>query len=303
MKEKPDTFIPTFSSGDRTRSFFKIQDGCDYLCAYCTIPRARGRSRSNTIRETLETARQIAGTSMKEVVLTGVNIGDFGKPHGESFFGLLEKLVRIDELERIRLSSVEPDLLSDEIIKLVAAEPRLMPHFHMPLQSGSNVILEAMGRKYDTELFADRVTRIRERLPHACIAADVITGFPGESDDLFRESLEFIAGTDLSYLHVFTYSEREHTRASRMTGTIAGSVSKQRSKELHLLSREKKQAFIHSNKGRQERVLWEKENLHGRMYGFTENYIRVKTEHDQTKMNSIEEVVLNITDDQGVYLV
>ncbi len=303
VKEAPDNFVPTFSSGDRTRSFFKIQDGCDYLCAYCTIPRARGRSRSNTIRETLETARQIAGTAMKEVVLTGVNIGDFGKPHGESFFGLLQELVRIEGLERIRLSSVEPDLLSDDIIELVAAEPRLMPHFHMPLQSGSNAILKAMGRKYDTALFADRVARIRDHLPHACIAADVITGFPGESDDLFRESLDFITGTDISYMHVFTYSERENTRASSMNGTIPVSVSKQRSKELHALSGEKKLVFIHSNKGRREKVLWEKENLHGHMYGFTENYLRVKTAHDHTRTNRIEDVVLNITDDQGVYLV
>ncbi len=301
--EKPDTFIPTFSSGDRTRSFFKIQDGCDYLCAYCTIPRARGRSRSDTIRETIETARQIAGTTMKEVVLTGVNIGDFGKPYGESFFGLLEKLVRIEGLERIRLSSVEPDLLSDDIIQLVADEPRLMPHFHMPLQSGSNAILKAMGRKYDTDLFAGRVARIRKYLPHACIAADVITGFPGESDDLFRESLDFITGTDISCMHVFTYSERENTRASRMTGTIPANVSKQRSKELQALSQKKKQAFILLNQGRQEKVLWEKKTLYGYMYGFTENYIRVKTPYISRKTNTIEEVVLNITDKKRVYIV
>ncbi len=302
-KEKPDTFIPTFSSGDRTRSFFKIQDGCDYLCAYCTIPRARGRSRSNTIRETMETARKIAGTSMKEVVLTGVNIGDFGKPHGESFFGLLEKLVRIDGLERIRLSSVEPDLLSDDIIELVAAEPRLMPHFHMPLQSGSNAILKAMGRKYDTALFADRVARIREHLPHACIAADVITGFPGETTALFEESMEFISHADISYVHVFTYSERENTRASRMTDTIPAHVSRQRSKALQALSKTKKEAFILSNQGRQEKVLWEKENLQNHMYGFTENYVRVKTTYDAKRVNTIETIALNNMGDHLVFIV
>ncbi len=302
-KEAPDNFVQTFSSGDRTRSFFKIQDGCDYLCAYCTIPRARGRSRSNTIRETLETARQIAGTTMKEVVLTGVNIGDFGKPHGESFFGLLQELVRIEGLERIRLSSVEPDLLSDDIIELVAAEPRLMPHFHMPLQSGSNAILKAMGRRYDTARFADRVARIRTYLPHACIAADVITGFPGESDDLFRESLDFITDMAISYMHVFTYSERENTRASSMADRIPADVSRQRSTKLQALSKAKKDAFILSNQGRQEKVLWEKEKLKDHMYGFTENYVRVKTTYDTNRVNTIETVVLNKMDDHLVFII
>ncbi len=302
-KERLDAFVPAFSSDDRTRSFFKIQDGCDYTCTYCTIPRARGRSRSNTIRETLETARQIAGSDIKEVVLTGVNIGDFGKPHGESFFELLQNLAEMEELERIRLSSIEPDLLSDDIIGLVAAEPRLMPHFHIPLQSGSNAILEAMGRKYDRELFAGRVDKIRELLPYACIAADVITGFPGETEALFMESHDFIKAADLSYIHVFPYSERENTKASRMKDHVAPGVIRERSQKLQALSQEKKKKFVLANQRRKENVLWEKENLHGNMYGFTENYIRVKAPYDESKCNTIETVELNITDDRGVYII
>ncbi len=302
-KDKPDTFIPGFSSDDRTRSFFKIQDGCDYMCSYCTIPMARGRSRSNTIEQTLQTARQIAGTDMKEVVLTGVNIGDFGKPHGERFFTLLGQLVKLDGLDRIRLSSVEPDLLSDEIIEMVAYEPRLMPHFHIPLQSGSNSILEAMGRNYDTALFADRISKIREHLPHACIAADVIVGFPGEADEHFRETYDFLSGLDISYLHVFTYSERENTKASRMQGTLNPAVSKKRSQQLQKLSQEKKKEFLRSNKGLKTKVLWEKEEQDKYMFGFTENYIRVKTPYSPAKTNTIEEVVLNFTDEKKVYIV
>ncbi len=302
-KDKLDTFIPGFSSDDRTRSFFKIQDGCDYMCSYCTIPMARGRSRSNSIGETLKTARSVAGTDMKEVVLTGVNIGDFGKPHGESFVDLLRELVKMEGLDRIRLSSVEPDLLSDEIIELAASEPTLMPHFHIPLQSGSDTILKAMGRKYDTELFAERISKIRELLPHACIAADVIAGFPGETEALFRETYDFISMQDISYLHVFTYSERENTKASRIMEAVNPAVSKERSQKLQQLSREKKQGFIKACQGLKTKVLWEKEQQDTFMYGFTENYIRTKTPYNPEKTNTIEEVVLNTTDEKGVYII
>ena len=302
-KDKLDTFIPGFSSDERTRSFFKIQDGCDYMCSYCTIPMARGRSRSNSIEETLKTARSVAGTDMKEVVLTGVNIGDFGKPHGESFVDLLRELVKLEGLDRIRLSSVEPDLLSDEIIELAASEPTLMPHFHIPLQSGSDTILKAMGRKYDTELFAERISKIRELLPHACIAADVIAGFPGETEALFRETYDFISMQDISYLHVFTYSERENTKASRIMEAVNPAVSKERSQKLQQLSREKKQGFIKACQGLKTKVLWEKEQQDTFMYGFTENYIRTKTPYNPEKTNTIEEVVLNTTDKKGVYII
>jgi len=302
-KDKLDTFIPGFSSDDRTRSFFKIQDGCDYMCSYCTIPMARGRSRSNSIEETLKTARSVAGTDMKEVVLTGVNIGDFGKPHGESFVDLLRELVKMEGLDRIRLSSVEPDLLNDEIIELAASEPTLMPHFHIPLQSGSDTILKAMGRKYDTELFAERISKIRELLPHACIAADVIAGFPGETEALFRETYDFISMQDISYLHVFTYSERENTKASRIMEAVNPAVSKERSQKLQQLSREKKQGFIKACQGLKTKVLWEKEQQDTFMYGFTENYIRTKTPYNPEKTNTIEEVVLNTTDEKGVYII
>ncbi len=302
-KDKLDTFMPSFSSDDRTRSFFKIQDGCDYMCSYCTIPMARGRSRSNTIEQTLQTARQIAGTDMKEVVLTGVNIGDYGKPHGERFFTLLGELVKLEGLDRIRLSSVEPDLLTDEIIEQVASEPRMMPHFHIPLQSGSNSILKVMGRNYDTALFANRIEKIDEHIPHACVAADVIVGFPGETDEHFLETYDFLSGLGVSYLHVFTYSERKNTKASSMPHTVDPAVIKRRSQKLQQLSQEKKKEFLRSNKGLKTKVLWEKEQQDKYMYGFTENYIRVKTPYNPAKTNTIEKVVLNITDEKWVYIV
>lgn len=297
------SFMPAYSLDGRTRSFFKIQDGCDYKCAYCTIPLARGNSRSNSIAKTLEVAREIAQSDIKEVVLTGVNIGDFGKPHGETFYGLLKELVKTDGIDRIRLSSVEPDLLTDDIIRLVAGEEKLMPHFHIPLQSGSDTILKKMGRRYDTRLFADRVNYIRQHIPHACIAADIIVGYPDETAALFEESLKFIAGIDVSYLHVFTYSERENTRAVKSLETVHPKERKQRSQQMQALSAEKKKAFLASNKGLQTKVLWEKDETSGFMHGFTENYIKVKTRFDIKKANTIERVVLNKQDEKGVYIV
>lgn len=300
---KPAGFVPTYSLDGRTRSFFKIQDGCDYMCAYCTIPVARGNSRSHNIATTLKTAREIAQTDIKEVVLTGVNIGDFGKSYGESFYGLLQELTAIDGLERIRLSSIEPDLLHDNIICLVAGEAKLMPHFHIPLQSGSNTILEAMGRRYNTRLFASRIETIRHYIPHACIASDVIVGYPGETNALFEESLAFIASMDVSYIHVFPYSERNNTRAAGNTGTVPHTERKTRSKRMQRLSLEKKQSFIKSNKGLNTSVLWEKDHQGECLFGFTENYLRAKTRYDQRKINTVQSVQLDITDEKGVYII
>ncbi len=302
-EEKLDTFMPSFSTGGRTRSFFKIQDGCDYKCAYCTIPLARGKSRSNTIAETIRTAQKIAGTNMKEVVLTGVNIGDFGKPHGESFVNLLRELVRIDGIDRIRLSSVEPDLLHDEIIQLVKDEPKLMPHFHIPLQSGSDKTLKAMGRRYTTEVFRERVNKIRQLIPHACIAADLIVGYPDETEACFEESYQFIKKQDISYIHVFTYSERENTRALHSGQEVHPAERKRRSKQMQTLSADKKKHFLLSNRGLETKVLWERDAQSGFMFGFTENYIKVKTRFDAARVNTIERVMLNKLDNHNVYQV
>jgi threonylcarbamoyladenosine tRNA methylthiotransferase MtaB len=300
---EPEKFIPSWSSEDRTRSFFKIQDGCDYFCSYCTIPLARGHSRSNTIAATLETARIIAKTNMKEVVLTGVNIGDFGKLNNETFYDFLKELVKIEGLERIRISSVEPDLLHDEIIELVAAEPKIMPHFHIPLQSGSDTVLKAMGRHYDTGVFASRVKKIRSLMPHACIAADLIVGFPAETDELFEESMRFIEALDASYIHVFTYSERENTRATKLEGHVPPAVRHHRSRQMQQLSDRKKHDFYLKNKGNKALVLWEKDNTQGYMHGFTDNYIKVKTSFNAELINQINEVTLNHLDTDEVYLI
>ncbi len=301
--DAPPSFMPAYSLDGRTRSFFKIQDGCDYKCAYCTIPLARGKSRSNSIAKTLEVAREIARSDIKEVVLTGVNIGDFGKPHDETFYGLLKELVKTDGIDRIRLSSVEPDLLTDDIIRLVANEEKLMPHFHIPLQSGSDTILKKMGRRYGTKRFADRVNFIKRHIPHACIAADLIVGYPDETTALFEESLQFIAGMDVSYLHVFTYSERDNTRAVKASATVHPKERKQRSQQMQALSAEKKKVFLASNKGLLTKVLWEKDDTRGFMYGFTENYIKIKTKFDINKANTIERIVLNKQDEKGVYII
>ncbi|MBW6497027.1 MAG: tRNA (N(6)-L-threonylcarbamoyladenosine(37)-C(2))-methylthiotransferase MtaB [Bacteroidales bacterium] len=303
LVHEPEVFVPSWSADDRTRSFFKIQDGCDYFCSYCTIPLARGHSRSNTIAATLETARNIAQTNMKEVVLTGVNIGDFGKLNNETFYDFLKELVKIEDIERIRISSVEPDLLHDEIIELVASEPKLMPHFHIPLQSGSDTVLKAMGRHYDTAVFASRVKKIRSLMPHACIAADLIVGFPAETDELFEESMRFIETLDVSYIHVFTYSERENTRAMKIEGKVLPAIRHHRSRQMQQLSDQKKHEFYLKNKGQKILVLWEKDNTQGYMHGFTDNYIKVKTIFNAELINQIQEVTLNHLDADGVYLI
>jgi threonylcarbamoyladenosine tRNA methylthiotransferase MtaB len=286
-------FVPTYSLEGRTRSFFKIQDGCDYFCAYCTIPLARGKSRSNTVAETMHFARELSKTNIKEIVLTGVNIGDFGKLHGESFYDLLKELVNIDSLERIRISSIEPDLLNDDIIELVAKKNNLMPHFHIPLQSGCDEVLKDMGRRYDTALFTSRIEKIRSLIPHACIAVDLIVGFPSESDELFEKSYNFIEQADVSYVHVFTYSERDNTRAVKLQARVPNADKSSRSKRMHELSEKKLKEFYEKNIGMKAKVLWEKENSGGFMSGFTDNYIKVKTRYNEMLVNQITELVLS----------
>jgi threonylcarbamoyladenosine tRNA methylthiotransferase MtaB len=296
------SFVPSFSYGDRTRSFLKIQDGCDYYCSYCTIPFARGHSRSDTISHVISTAHEIVRNGIQEVVLTGVNIGDFGRKNGENFSGLIRALEDVDGLLRIRISSIEPDLLNDEIIDCVAASKKIMPHFHIPLQSGSDKILKAMKRRYNTGLYAGRVERIRQKLPWSCIAADVIVGFPGESDDDFSETCDYLTQLPVSYMHVFAYSKRENTLASSSTEAVPDKTKKERSRRLHQLSELKKQSFYSQNQGRDAMVLFESDNSQGWMHGFTENYIKVKTKYDPRLSNQIRRVVLNDMDDQGVYI-
>jgi threonylcarbamoyladenosine tRNA methylthiotransferase MtaB len=298
---QPETFFPTWSKGDRTRSYFKIQDGCDYHCSYCTIPLARGKSRSNTIAQTMATAHEIARSGAKEIILTGVNIGDFGKQYNETFYDLLKELVIVDGIERIRISSVEPDLLHQDIIELVAADSRLMPHFHIPLQSGSNQVLKAMGRRYTTELFSERVEKIRSLMPLACIAVDLIVGFPAETEALFEESYRFIEQTDISYLHVFTYSQRDNTRAVALRNDVTGTEKIRRRKAMQELSEMKKGGFLLKNLGSKVQVLWEKEESGGIMHGFTENYIKVKGPYRPEMTNQIQEICLQNLNPGGWY--
>lgn len=294
-------FIPSYSINDRTRSFLKIQDGCDYYCNYCTIPYARGRSRSPTIDSLLVTARQICDEGIKEIVLTGVNIGDFGKPANETLFDLLWKMDKTLPIARIRISSIEPDLLTDPIIDLAASSGKLMPHFHIPLQSGSDKILALMKRKYRREHFANRVEKIKRTVPEACIAADVIVGFPGEIEDDFNETFTFVHDLDISYVHVFTYSERPGTKAALMEGKVAPEIRKERSKKLHALSESKKQHFYQQHAGKVFRVLFESDPNKLELFGFTENYIHVKTQYDVNLINQIVPVSLQKLDEKGFY--
>ncbi|MEA3477217.1 MAG: MiaB/RimO family radical SAM methylthiotransferase, partial [Bacteroidota bacterium] len=298
---KSEKFFPAYSSGDRTRSFLKIQDGCDYFCAYCTIPLARGLSRSNSIAQTMETAREIAESDAKEIILTGVNIGDFGKQHQETLFALMQELENLDGIERIRLSSIEPDLLTDEMIALIHVSNKFLPHFHIPLQSGSDEMLKVMNRKYDLALFDSRIKKISSLMPDACIAADIIVGFPGETDEDFNITAEYVKGAPLSYVHVFTYSSRPNTRASKMGGIIASSIKKERSKKLHVISKIKKQYFYHQNTGKTVDVLFESDHHDGSIQGWSENYIRVKVDFDKTLINKIIQVKLEEIEQDQVF--
>ena len=293
-----DFFIGSYSIGDRTRAFLKVQDGCDYKCTYCTIPLARGISRSDTIENVVNNAKKIAAKGIKEIVLTGVNIGDYGKgefgnkKHEHTFLDLISELDEVAGIERIRISSIEPNLLKDESIELVAQSSRFMPHFHIPLQSGSDEILKKMKRRYLTGLYSDRIAKIREVLPDACIGVDVIVGFPGETEEKFLETYNYLNSLPISYLHVFTYSERENTEAANMEGVVSIAERKKRNKMLRILSEKKKMEFYRTQIGKTLPVLWEHENRNGKMYGFTENYVRVQKPFDQNLVNQIELLTL-----------
>ncbi|MFM9423160.1 MAG: hypothetical protein RIR06_1621 [Bacteroidota bacterium] len=285
-------FIPSFSSGDRTRTFLKVQDGCNYFCSFCTIPLARGRSRSANITDTLLEAQKAIDAGAKEIVLTGVNIGDFGTAHGESFYELIQKLDELEGVFRYRISSIEPNLLTDEIISFVAKSKRFMPHFHVPLQSGSDTVLKEMRRRYRTDLYRARMNKIREVMPHAAIGIDVIVGFPGETDDLFMETVEFLKEIDFTYLHVFTYSERANTTAVRKDQVVPMEVRNERNKTLRLLSAKKREAFDSRFKGMFMPVLWENIDEENNISGFTPNYIKVRRKADEVLSNHISEVQL-----------
>jgi len=280
-------FFATYSSEDRTRSFLKIQDGCDYHCAYCAVARARGNSRSDTIENVLQNLEKIAQLDYKEVVLTGVNTGDFGRKNGETFEQLLKKIDKTKLIERVRISSIEPNLLTDEIISLFANSNILMPHFHIPLQSGSDAVLAAMKRRYKTELFADKVHQIKSAMPHACIAMDVISGFPAETEENFEETVLFLSRLPVSYLHVFSYSKRPNTPAAEMKPQVKDSVKKERTKILLQLSETRKTAFYNEHLHTTRKVLFEDDVKNGMIFGFTDNYIRVSAPFNQQFINQI----------------
>jgi threonylcarbamoyladenosine tRNA methylthiotransferase MtaB len=288
--EEDDPFHPSWSAGDRTRSFLKVQDGCDYGCSYCTIPGARGKSRNPPIGLIAEEAMKIAGEGIREIVLTGVNIGDFGKSTGESFLGLLAQLIKTEGIERIRLSSVEPNLLGDEIIRFVSANTVMLPHFHMPLQSGSNKILRLMRRRYRRELFAERVGRIRDLIPLAGIGADVIVGFPGETENDFGDTLRFLEQLPLSYLHVFSYSVRPGTASEKMPHQVDAVTMEHRSKTLIRLSETMHSNFIRANTGTEASVLFERSRSGGMMTGFTGNYLKAEYPWDSSLAGTVRSV-------------
>ncbi|HAH38830.1 MAG TPA: tRNA (N(6)-L-threonylcarbamoyladenosine(37)-C(2))-methylthiotransferase MtaB [Algoriphagus sp.] len=296
------SFNNAYSINDRTRTFLKVQDGCNYGCAFCTIPLARGKSRSNTIASVLEAAGEIATTDVKEVVLTGVNIGDFGIVDGkrnERFGDLVEALDEVEGIDRFRISSIEPNLLTNEIISFVSKSKRFVPHFHIPLQSGSNTILRSMGRRYLRELYEDRVSKIKSLMPQACIGVDVIVGFPGETDELFLETYNFLNELDISYLHVFTYSERANTRAAEMDGVVPMKKRNERSKMLRILSEKKRRKFYEENLGKSYTVLFEEDIVDGKMHGFTENYIRIAAKYDPMLINETKLVTLDHINESG----
>ena len=300
-----NTFIGSYSAGDRTRAFLKVQDGCDYKCTYCTIPMARGVSRSDTIENIIKNAQEISERGIKEIVLTGVNIGDYGKGefgnkrHEHTFLDLITELDKVKGIERIRISSIEPNLLKDEAIELVANSRSFVPHFHIPLQSGSDDILKKMKRRYLTKLYTDRINKIRKTIPHCAIGVDVIVGFPGETEEYFLETYRFLNQLPISYLHVFTYSERSNTEASDMEGSVPVSERKRRNKMLRILSEKKKREFYESQLGRKLPVLWEDEEKNGLMFGFTENYVRVQKPYDKNSSNTIELVTLDKIEADG----
>lgn len=295
------TFYTSYSSDDRTRSFLKVQDGCDYFCTYCAIPHARGRSRNEDIETIISCAKELAKEGKKEVVLTGVNIGDFGKSTNENFLQLIQRLDEIEEIQRYRISSIEPNLITEEVIDFCAKSRAFLPHFHIPLQSGDNKILKLMHRKYERELFAERVNYIKEKMPYAFIAADVIVGFPQETKEDFQSTYKFIESLPLAFLHVFTYSERPNTIAAKMEGKVPIEERRRRSKDLQNLSLEKKIQFYEKNKGNKGKILWESDIENGMMFGFSENYIRVARPFEEKYINQITEETLLELDYQNQY--
>ena len=301
-----DFYVGSYSIGDRTRAFLKVQDGCDYKCTYCTIPMARGISRSDTIENILSNAKKISDKGIKEIVLTGVNIGDYGKgefgnkKHEHTFLELVQALDKVEGIERLRISSIEPNLIKDETIDFIAQSNSFVPHFHIPLQSGSNEILKKMKRRYLRELYVSRVAKIREVMPDACIGVDVIVGFPGETDEHFLETYHFLNELDISYLHVFTYSERDNTEAVLMDGVVPDAVRAKRSKMLRGLSAKKRNAFYESQLGKEKTVLFESDNKQGYIHGFTENYVKVKAPWDPALVNTLQKVKLTKIDVDGM---
>ena len=283
------TFYPGYSVGDRTRSFFKVQDGCNYFCSFCTIPLARGKSRSGTISQTIEKAKEIVRSEVKEVVLTGINLGDFGHGTKENFHQLINKLEELNGISRYRISSIEPDLLSEEIIEFVNSSDKFVPHFHIPLQSGSNFLLKKMRRKYNTELYSSRIKLIKKLMPHACIGVDVIVGFPGETEEEFYKTIDYIKSLPISYLHVFTYSERANTNAPKMNEIVPMEIRRKRSKQLRILSLKLKLQFYNENIGCMGKVLFESKEDNF-IIGFTENYLKVKIPFKPNMINTIQEV-------------
>ncbi len=304
--DEADFYVGSYSIGDRTRAFLKVQDGCDYKCTYCTIPLARGISRSDQLENVLQNAKEIAAQDIKEIVLTGVNIGDYGKgefgnkKHEHTFLDLVKALDEVEGIERLRISSIEPNLLKDETISFVSQSKCFVPHFHIPLQSGSNQLLKLMRRRYQRELYVDRVMQIKQEMPDACIGVDVIVGFPGETDELFLETYQFLNELPISYLHVFTYSERDNTLAAEMEGVVPLKVRKKRSKMLRGLSVKKRRAFYESQLGKTKTVLFEGENKEGYIHGFTENYVKVKLPWNPYLVNTLQQVQLKNIDEDGL---
>jgi threonylcarbamoyladenosine tRNA methylthiotransferase MtaB len=295
-----NTFVPGFSLGDRTRMFMKLQDGCDYFCTFCTIPLARGKSRSLTVANTIEKVREATINGVKEVILTGVNLGDFGVNHGETFFDLIKELDQLEEITRYRISSIEPNLLSNEIIEFVAASRKFVPHFHIPLQSADDEILGKMRRKYLSELYKNRVEHIKEIMPNCSIGVDVIVGFPGETDEKFLTTYNFLNELDISYLHVFPYSERANTGAVKIPGRVQQRVRNERVTQLISLSEKKKRRFYEQYIGEKYMVLFEEENRNGFMYGFTPNYIKVQMGYDPLLVDQLTEVRLAHINTEGM---
>ena len=304
--EDANFYVGSYSIGDRTRAFLKVQDGCDYKCTYCTIPLARGISRSDTLENVLKNAKEIAAQDIKEIVLTGVNIGDYGKgefgnkKHEHTFLDLVKALDQVEGIHRLRISSIEPNLLKDETIDFVSQSNSFVPHFHIPLQSGSDDLLKLMSRRYLTQLYTNRIESIKEAMPNACIGVDVIVGFPGETDEQFLETYNYLNALDISYLHVFTYSERPNTKAAGMDGVVPKNIRAKRSKMLRGLSAKKRRAFYESQIGNELTVLFESENKKGFIHGFTENYVKVKAPWNPELMNTLHTIKLTKIDEDGL---